>query len=72
MTQRHTSHPKPLPAFAAGHSARHIHDLRGLAADGGHAIKWCQHIRNQAELGAAIIEARIRAAQPGLALGDVP
>lgn len=39
MTQRHISHPEPLPACAAGHSARHIQDLRGLAAGGGHFVE---------------------------------
>jgi len=39
MTQRHISPPEPLPACAAGHSARHIHDLRGPAAGGGHLVE---------------------------------
>ncbi len=39
MTQRQISHPEGLPTCAAGHSARHIHDLRGLAAGGGHLVE---------------------------------
>lgn len=39
MTQRHISHPEGLPRCAAGHSARHIHDLRGIAAGGGHLVE---------------------------------
>ena len=39
MTQRHISHTERLPACAAGHSVRHIHDLRGIAAGGGHFVE---------------------------------
>ncbi len=39
MTQKHISHPEGLPNCAAGHRARHIHDLRGPAAGGGHLIE---------------------------------
>lgn len=39
MTQRHISHPEGLPNCAAGHRARHIHDLRGPAAGGGHLVE---------------------------------
>ncbi len=39
MTQKHISHPEGLPACAAGHRARHIHDLRGPAAGGGHLVE---------------------------------
>ncbi len=57
MTQRHISHPEPLPDCAAGHSARHIHDLRGLAAGGGHFVECrCRHTRKHAEPDAAIAE----------------
>lgn len=57
MTQRHISHPEPLPACAAGHSARHIHDLRGLSAGGGHFVECrCRHTRKHAEPEAAIAE----------------
>ena len=57
MTQRHISHPEPLPACAAGHSARHIHDLRSLAAGGGHFVECrCRHTRKHAEPDAAIAE----------------
>ena len=59
MTQRHISHPEPLPACAAGHSARHIHDLRGLVAGGGHFVECrCRHTRKHAEPDAAIAEWR--------------
>ena len=57
MTQRYISHPEPLPACAAGHSARHIQDLRGLAAGGGHFVECrCRHTRKQAEPNTAIGE----------------
>jgi len=39
MTQKHISHPEGLPNCAAGHRARHIHDLRGPAAGGGHLVE---------------------------------
>ncbi|PWB27728.1 hypothetical protein DCO49_06850 [Stenotrophomonas sp. SPM] len=39
MTQKHISHPEGLPNCAAGHRARHIHDLRGPAAGGGHFVE---------------------------------
>lgn len=59
MTQRHISHPEGLPACAAGHSARHIHDQRGLAAGGGHFVECqCQATRRHAETDAAIAEWR--------------
>lgn len=39
MTQRHISHPEGIPACAAGHSARHIHDGRCASAGGGHFVE---------------------------------
>ncbi|KAF1016234.1 MAG: hypothetical protein GAK31_01723 [Stenotrophomonas maltophilia] len=39
MTQREISHPEGLPACAAGHSARHIHDQRRASAGDGHFIQ---------------------------------
>ncbi|AOX63583.1 hypothetical protein BIZ42_16115 [Stenotrophomonas sp. LM091] len=59
MTQRHISHPEPLPACAAGHSARHIHDLRCLAAGGGHFVECkCRMTSKHAEPDAALSEWR--------------
>jgi len=59
MTQRHISHPEGLPACAAGHSARHIHDLRGLAAGGGHLVECkCRMTSKHAEPDAALAEWR--------------
>jgi len=59
MTQRHISHPEPLPACAAGHSARHIHDLRGPAAGGGHFVECkCRMTSKHAEPDAALSEWR--------------
>ncbi|HAU79243.1 MAG TPA: hypothetical protein DCW96_01005 [Stenotrophomonas sp.] len=59
MTQRHISHPEPLPACAAGHSARHIHHLRGLAAGGGHFVECkCRMTSKHAEPDAALCEWR--------------
>jgi hypothetical protein len=59
MTQRHISHPEGLPACAAGHSARHIHDLRGSAAGGGHLVECrCRATSKHAEPDAALAEWR--------------
>ncbi|WP_312328359.1 hypothetical protein [Stenotrophomonas sp.] len=61
MTQRHISHPEGLPRCAAGHSARHIHDHRGLAAGGGHFIEClCQQTRRYSEAETALSEWRRR------------
>ncbi|WP_369968299.1 hypothetical protein AB8E26_14740 [Stenotrophomonas rhizophila] len=57
MTQRHISHPEGLPDCAAGHSARHILDLRGVDRGGGHFVECsCRHTRKHAEPDAAIAE----------------
>lgn len=75
MTQRHISHPDPLPACAAGHSARHIHDLRSISAGGGHFVECrCRATRKHADADTAIAEwrrvnrpARVRrAAEPAV------
>lgn len=59
MTQRHISHPERLPACAAGHSARHIHDLRGVGRGGGHLVECrCRATSKHAEAGAAMDEWR--------------
>ncbi len=59
MTQRHISHPEGLPVCAAGHSARHIHDLRGLSAGGGHLVECrCRATSKHAEPTAALAEWR--------------
>lgn len=59
MTQRHISHPEGLPRCSTGHSARHIHDQRGLAAGGGHFIECqCQATRRHVDLDAALAEWR--------------
>jgi len=55
MTQRHISHAEPLPDCAAGHSARHIHDLRGLAAGGGHFVECrCRATQRHPEASGAL------------------
>lgn len=59
MTQRHISHPEPLPDCAAGHSARHIHDLRSISAGGGHFVECrCRATGKHAEPDAALAEWR--------------
>ncbi len=59
MTQRHISHPEGLPARAAGHSARHINDLRALAAGGGHLVECkCRMTSKHAEPDVALAEWR--------------
>ncbi|MEI4517528.1 MULTISPECIES: hypothetical protein [unclassified Stenotrophomonas] len=55
MTPRHISHPEGLPKCAAGHSARHIQDLLGLAAGGGHLVECrCRATSKHAEPEAAL------------------
>jgi hypothetical protein len=59
MTQRQISHPEGLPACSAGHSARHIHDLRGLAAGGGHLVECrCRATSKHAAPAVALAEWR--------------
>lgn len=41
MTQKQISHPEGLPNCAAGHRARHIHDMRCTSAGGGHLVECC-------------------------------
>ncbi len=55
MTQKHISHPEGLPNCAAGHRARHIHDLRGPAAGGGHLVECaCSSTKKHADADAAL------------------
>lgn len=59
MTQRHISHSEGLPPCAAGHIARHIHDLRGIAAGGGHFVECrCRATSKHAEPAQALAEWR--------------
>jgi len=59
MTQRHISHPEGLSACAAGHSARHILDLRGVDRGGGHLVECkCRATSKHAEPGLALAEWR--------------
>jgi len=39
MTQQQLTPPRPIPACPAGHTARYIHDGRGLTAKGGDFIE---------------------------------
>ncbi|WP_313178934.1 hypothetical protein [Stenotrophomonas sp.] len=55
MTQKHISHPEGLPNCAAGHRARHIHDLRGPAAGGGHLVECaCSSTKKHANADTAL------------------
>jgi len=59
MTQKHISHPEGLPACAAGHSARHILDMRGVDRGGGHLVECkCRATSKHAEPGHALAEWR--------------
>lgn len=59
MTQRHISHPEGLPACAAGHSARHILDLRGVDRGAGHLVECkCRATSKHAEPDQALAEWR--------------
>jgi hypothetical protein len=58
MTQRQITHPAgTLPACAAGHAARHIHDMRCASAGGGHFVECeCRRTARHAEIDAALVE----------------
>lgn len=58
MTQRQITHPAgTLPACAAGHAARHIHDMRCASAGGGHFLECeCRRTARHAEIDAALGE----------------
>lgn len=59
MTQKHISHPEGLPACAAGHSARHILDLRGVDRGGGHLVECkCRATSKHAEPDQALADWR--------------
>ena len=59
MTQKQISHPEGLPNCAAGHRARHIHDMRGPAAGGGHLVECCcRSTSKKADAEAALAEWR--------------
>lgn len=60
MTQRQISHPEGLPACAAGHRARHIHDMRCTSAGGGHLVECCcRSTSKKAGAEAALAEWRL-------------
>ncbi len=53
------SHDTPLPTCSAGHSARHMHDMRRIEAGGGHNIECkCSHTSRHADFDAALLEWR--------------
>jgi hypothetical protein len=59
MTQRHISHPEPLPACAAGHSARHIFDGRSSSSGGGHFVECrCKATTRHVQAEAALADWR--------------
>lgn len=59
MTQHEISHDTPLPRCRQGHIARHIHDLRGPSAGGGHFIECrCGRPRKHPDFDAALVEWR--------------
>ncbi len=59
MTQIQISEVGALPPCAAGHSARHIRDLRGLAAGGGHLVECrCRATSKHGQPDAALAEWR--------------
>jgi hypothetical protein len=78
MTQRQLSHPEGLQQCAAGHSARHIHDQRGLSAGGGHLVECrCRATSKHADPAQALAEWRrinrpVRSARKVLPLIDAP
>jgi hypothetical protein len=59
MTQKQISHPEGLPNCAAGHRARHIHDMRCTSAGGGHLVECCcRSTSKKADADAALAEWR--------------
>ncbi|MCX2892169.1 hypothetical protein ORG27_01070 [Stenotrophomonas lactitubi] len=59
MTQKQISHPEGLPNCAAGHRARHIHDMRCTSAGGGHLVECCcRSTSKKADADAALTEWR--------------
>lgn len=55
MTPRHISLPEGLPACAAGHGPRHIHDRRSVSAGGGHFVECrCMQTKKHADPDAAL------------------
>lgn len=59
MTQKQISHPEGLPNCAAGHRARHIHDMRCISAGGGHLVECCcRSTSKNADADAALVEWR--------------
>lgn len=57
MTQRQISHDFELPTCSEGHAARHILDLRGRSAGGGHLIECaCRHTVKHEEFDLALAE----------------
>lgn len=59
MTQKQISHPEGLPNCAAGHRARHIHDMRCSSAGGGHLVECCcRSTSKKADAEAALVEWR--------------
>lgn len=59
MTQKQISHPEGLPNCAAGHRARHIHDMRCSSASGGHLVECCcRSTSKKADAEAALAEWR--------------
>ncbi len=59
MTQKQISHPEGLPNCAAGHRARHIHDMRCASAGGGHLVECCcRSTSKKADADAALAEWR--------------
>lgn len=51
------SHPEPLPPCKAGHTARHIHDVRRASAGGGHLVECpCSSTGKHAEFDDALGE----------------
>lgn len=74
MTQKQISHFEGLPNCAAGHRARHIHDLRGpgAGAGGGHLVECaCRSTSKHANPDKAI-EAWRRLNRPPQRAGSSP
>ncbi len=55
--QRMISTAQPLPTCRAGHTARHMHDLRGRRTGGGHFIECaCHQTARHPEFQEALVE----------------
>lgn len=75
MTQHHRSHTGEIPSCSAGHTPRHIEDVRAAHAGGGHFIECqCRQTQRHPTFEAAVAEwcASMRARVPRWVRAEKP